>query len=194
MQKAFATYAAKGTQRHALLIGNVELNLISISAKDMKSLTLPNEVAGTVTFNEDGEFNTPVGQIPLSRLLDISNKSFKNGAKDKELLHSLYSLQCPQTSPWKKPFIRLASNHVYNKKTESATVQLYVYFTRLVFELIADPSIKNVVDHIKNVPAQIIPVQAKQTQTPMFKSFTYDASVERDLKFSLPGLNIDITL
>ena len=169
------------------MIGNIEITLISISMKDMKSLTFPNNVAERGTFNEDGEFNTPLGQIPLSRLLDIPNKSFENGTKDKQLLHSLYSLQCPRTSPWNKPFIRLVSNHFYDKKSESVSIQLYVYFTRLIFELIADPSIKNVVDNIKNVPALIVPVQRKEEQIQMFKSFTYDPSVEKELTYSLPG-------
>lgn len=159
-----------------------------ISPTEMKALSKPNNNPNEGLFDDFGEFQTPLGQIPLSRLLNVPNKSFKHNAKDKDLLYSLYTLQCPDSSQWRKPFIRLVSNHHYDKKNESVSIKIFVFFTRLIFELIADPSIKHVIDNIKNVPAHIVPVQTKRPQPKMFKSFVYDRAVEDELKFSLPGL------
>lgn len=139
-------------------------------------------------YNSDGEFRTPAGQIPLSRLEQLPTKSLYGGEKDKILINSLYSLQNPDSSPWGKPFIRLVSSHTYNKKTEVVKVKLFVYFTRLIFELIADPSIKTVVEHLQGIPATIIPVQKKEKHAAIFKSSNNELSRNTDFKYSLPGV------
>lgn len=66
----------------------------------------------------------------------------ENDKRKEDLVNILRALQNPLSSQWKRPFIRVISNHEYNQKAEVLTVYAYVYFTRLIFELIADPAVK----------------------------------------------------
>ena len=134
-------------------------------------------------WDDDGAFSTPEGQIPLIRLYD---HGYEGGDLD-----ALVTLQSPVVSPWKIPFIRVATNHVFeaghsaqdassirkkprknNKGNDSSSssgsdlrekgdavvgtlkVRVYVWFTRLIFELIADNAIKNLMDSLH---APIVP-------------------------------------
>jgi len=157
-------------------MGYVEIHF-NTSPEELVLLTQENAVENEKNnYNSDGEFRTPVGQLPLSRLLVIPLKALRGGHKDKDLINSLYSLQHPDSSPWGKPFIRLVSSHTYDKATETVKLNLFVYFTRLIFELIADPSIKLVVENLQGIPANIIPIQKKKKQATIFKSSNNELS------------------
>jgi hypothetical protein len=63
-------------------------------------------------------------------------------ADERAMVMNLYAYQAPHASQWSRPFLRLVSNHRYNEQTRTLKVRYYLYFTRLIFELIADPTIK----------------------------------------------------
>ena len=142
--------AAKGKSNLARLIGYISLCFVA-EEDVVKGLQAENIVSQGSThpkipwmgFDNDGEFSTPQGQIPISRLVDGAyTENFELSKSDNDILQTLFVYQRPDGSPWKIPFCRFASNHVYNPLTKELKIYIYVYFTRLVFELIADPAIK----------------------------------------------------
>jgi hypothetical protein len=150
---AAAKRAAQGLENYARLMGSVEIQLRDVSNKAYAELTAKHygEIENGVQWDDEGEFNCPRGQIPLSRLLDMEYvKQFKYAdANTKDLVLTLLALQSPLSSAWKRPFIRVLTSDTYNPQSRSCNVVLYVYFTRLLFELIADDAIKFVMTHIR---------------------------------------------
>lgn len=141
------------------------------------------------SFDEYGEFSTPINQIPLSRISYKKAKHFAGGDAAKNLLDAMYSLQCPDSSPWKLPFIRLATSHTYDAHFQTLAITFHVYFTRLIFELISDPSVKTVSTHLQNVPATITPVQKLATSPPLFRSSNMDLYDQLPgYRYSLAGI------
>jgi hypothetical protein len=104
-----------------------------------------------------------------------------------ELLFHLYALQNPSTSNWNIPFIRVFSRHAYTPKTLSLTVNYYVYFSRLTFELISDEAIKVIMEHI-TVTCDIKKCTSKIAQPSMFCKENAELLQLKDFRFSLPGL------
>jgi len=125
-RKEYATNAAKQVDRCARLMGCVTIKMTNMGDEDVMELVEENDV-DDAHFNVDGEFYTPQGQIPLGRIMDRTRQLAKHS---QDIVNHLYALQCPASSQWKLPFIRLLSNHSYNASTESITVKYYVYFTR----------------------------------------------------------------
>lgn len=167
-------------------MGHLKISLISIPLELAQSLTAQKTI-DEGDFDFHGEFATPCGQIPLSRLIDIPLRCLKNRAKERDLLNCLYSLQSPDSSPWKLPLVRLATNHTYDNKCKTMTVYIYVYFTRLIFEMIADPSIKSIIENLHGIPAAIVPIQKKKKHTPIFKPSNQDIYTDSNFKFTIPG-------
>lgn len=150
--ETFATRAAIPTESLAKLMGQFSID-VSATPTDVKELCKALNVTDTA-FSNDGEYSTAFGQIPISRLIDMEHqKKIKivDSCK-KETLNFLFTLQSPNASKWKKPFIRVISNHRYDRHSCILTVKLYIYFTRLIFELIADDTIKHVVARLENKP------------------------------------------
>jgi len=189
-------------------MGHIKLHLVGVDEETMKSLQEGNDIevaVGTdasnssskkkaskqfsrkVKFDDDGEFATPAGQIPLSRMIDFQyNKQISIPAADHALLEILFTYQRPDGSSWKLPFIRCATNHVYDNG--SATVWVYVYFTRLIFELIADPAIKKIISRIEGRPFQVRPTCPRRSSVSMFHSKSKELLKNDLFKFSLAGL------
>jgi hypothetical protein len=174
---------------HSILMGSVNIHLSDCSEELVKELVLENIIDDEIMdeFDDDGEFNTPTGQIPVSRLMDEIEK-FNNN--DRILLKSLFALQSPVSSQWNLPFIRLISNHDYCDISKKLHVKIYIYFTRLIFELIADDAIKCIMDRIENIPARVIEVQKQIPQPILFKSPQAEARHHSlpSYRFSLAGL------
>ena len=205
--KAYGDQWAKGKERGALYMGFVTVNVIHISREEVEALVASHHVENydEEGFDVDGQFPLPHGQIPVTRLLDIMEPTKKQkkqkkktdnepmtmsilDAHERSLLGHVYANQSPQTSQWGKPFIRVISNHVYNEKEGRLTVQLYLYFTRLIFELIADTGMKALVEGMTKA-YEVIPVRVRPPQPVLFKS-TGTAIFEQNgkYKYSLPGL------
>jgi hypothetical protein len=170
------------------------MGYVSIECKNVEIDTLRNMMAGQtddepIHFNDDGEFNTPYGQITLGAVMDYTKDiCFVNEMEANEMIQQLYGLQSPQSSQWGKPFIRLVSNHSYSCKKKTLSIRFYIYFTRLIFELIANEGIKYLMDHMEGIPYNIIRAKAKVRQPIMFKSDDNKMYSSPAYKFSLAGL------
>ena len=204
--KAYGDQSAKGRERGALYMGYVTLHIEHISREEVEALVARHHVENydEEGFDVDGQFPLPHGQIPVTRLLDIAEPTKQQKKQKKErkervcvsmpdvrertLLGHVYANQSPQTSQWRKPFLRVVSNHVYNEKDGRMTVYLYLYFTRLIFELIADTGMKALVEGMTKA-YEVVPVRVRPPQPVLFKS-TGTAIFEQNgkCKFSLPGL------
>jgi len=179
--KSAAEAACKGREHHSRLAGFLSFTLKDVSKEELVALTRPKSVISVQGCDEDGEFSTPMGQIPLSRLLDPLDGD--------ERLAAIWALQSPTSSPWKLPFIRCVSNHQYKESSKGKDngkleIKIYVYLTRSLFELIADPAIKTVMDHIEGFPVERIPVTTSPKQPIMFTK----SALNEDYSFTLPGL------
>eukprot|EP01035_Chromulina_nebulosa_P020616 gene20616-26733_t len=161
--KASANRTALKAENYARLMGYVSVDLYDIKSAKLKSLTVANYFENS-PFNEDGEYITPNGQIPLSRIKKLPKSS------DKKLLAVLYDLQCPSSSPWSQPFIRLISNHSFDKRSSICHIKYFVYFSRLIFELIANDSIKYLMEKIEGIPVLRIPAKSLVSHPKMFES------------------------
>lgn len=196
--KSAAVEATKGRLEVGRKMGHVYLHLNNLSEKDYDTLIQPYNIVDDYMinsgiqekFDQDGEYNTKRGQITLSRIYDLhSSKELQfQSNKDDELFNALYSMQSPQSSVWKRPFIRLISVHKYQSDLGILTLKYFVYFSRLVFELIADKSIKTIMDNIKKPPYQIIPIRNKGIHPKLFESINEDMLLDPDFSFSIPGL------
>ena len=189
--KAAATRAAGDKESFGRYMGNVEINLRGITAKELKTLTNPFKTKRK-WYDNDGEFSTPIrGQIAISRIMDIETtmgKAIYSSKKDEDMLFHLYALQSPQTSNWNKPFIRVVSRNVHNMNTQTLKVEYHIYFSRLLFELISDPAIYFIISNIKNVPVERVSVQTIAPQPQMFASTDRELLNQEEFQFSLPGL------
>ena len=177
--KSGAEAACKGREHHSRLAGFLSFTLDDVSNEELVELTRPKSVISVQGCDADGEFSTPLGQIPLSRLLDPLDGD--------ERLSAIWALQSPTSSPWKLPFIRCVSNHQYKKASKGngkLEIKIYVYLTRSLFELIADPAIKTVMDHIEGFPVERIPVTKSPKQPIMFTK----SPLNEEYSFTLPGL------
>lgn len=102
-------------------------------------------------------------------------------------MHHLYALQAPGTSSWDIPFVRLFSRHRYDHTARTLCVDYYIYFTRLVFELISDEAIKTVMEHI-TVTCDIKRCTSRLAQPSMLRKEGAELLQLKDFRFSLPGL------
>lgn len=182
-KKGAADRAAKGTETIAQYAGCTDIEVQGISVDEMKALVALNNVEDDFG-NEHGEFSTPIGQIPLSRLLELKPNLLHSY---QGVLNSLFTLQCPSSSPWDMPFVRVISNHRYLKKEQTLKLRYYVYYTRLLFEMIADNEIKNLTDCLKRDLIEVIPVKKRPPQPVLFTSAA-DLPQSMDYRFSLAGL------
>ena len=136
--------------------------------------------------SESGEYSTAHGQILVSRLADMTScKTVDIPDKgSKKTLEHLITLLNPASSPWNCPLIRVVSNHSYDDATQKLTVQFYIYFTRLIFELISDPDVMYVMNHLEKKPFNVIPVHKRPEQPVLFRS----TPLESSSRYTLNGL------
>lgn len=176
---------AKSTETLGKLMGRYSID-IPATSESVKELCKAKKEENN-TFNEDGEFSSAFGQIPISRLIDMEDQKKIEivNSNRKETLKSLFTLQNPNSSRWKKPFIRIISNHVYDGHKRILTVKLYIYFTRLIFELIADSTVKHIVEQLEEKPFLVKSLHKRPQQPIMFNSIPVANESER---FSLAGL------
>lgn len=122
--------------------------------------------------------------------------------EDLPLLEHLWSLQNPRSSPWNTPLIRLFTHtspspflgSSVNKgdgaggkgKKVEYTVTFYVYFTRLLFELVADPDIKGLMSRLKALGPVV--ERAKMKQQPEIFRPSKSGPESQETRFSLAGL------
>jgi hypothetical protein len=120
----------------------------------------------------DGEWPSGPGEhIPVSRLMDaVTNKRGKgcpsvtavllsSGQDAAPLILQLYALQSPQCSPWKIPLLRVLSSHTRRLHLgceEAVDLTYFVYASRLLFEMVADDSIK-LITRLLTPPAAVVP-------------------------------------
>lgn len=177
--------AAAGTENLARQMGFIIVDVIS-SPSEVLKLMAKNPVDAEAGFSEDGEYQTPSGQIPVSRLVDMcyTEKIKIPDANTYKSLEYLLMLQNPASSKWKRPFIRVYSSHKYDLPSGKLTVQLDIFFGRLVFELIADPAIHHIINNIQGIPYTVQPVHCRPPQPEMYKSIPMSA----EDRFSLSGL------
>jgi len=178
--KAGANKAARHEEYYGRLMGFVAINVPKVSEDELQALMALNNVYDSEIFSEEGEFKTARGQIPVSRLLDL--------IPDHEVLNAVYALQNPISSPWKVPLIRVVSNHEYDPNKKSLKVQLWLYFSRLIFELIADPAIKTCMDNLQGIPYRVIKATPRKQQPLMFQSTGLEIFEQESYRFSLAGL------
>ena len=175
-----AEAACKGLERHARLAGFIPFRIEGVEPETVKGLVKPRTFLDTsLGFNADGEYTTPHGQILLTQLMDILEEE-----DDVRVSEAIYSLQSPTSSQWQLPFIRCFSNHKYNAAKKSLEVKVYIYFTRTLFLLIADPSIRIIMDHMKGIPVTRVPVNPLPAQPVMFTK----SAVNEAYSYTLPGL------
>jgi hypothetical protein len=77
-----------------------------------------------------------------------------------QFLNHLYALQAPASSPWKIPLLRALSTHKV-LAGDKLQVTYYVYASRLLFELVADPAIQKVMQELKPPAAVTPPIQVR---------------------------------
>ena len=180
--KRAADRAAKGIETIAQFAGSVDVVVEKVTVDDMNKLIAANYIDFEFG-DENGEFSTPIGQIPLSRLLEYQPNLVHS---NQGVLYSLSALQCPSSSPWHMPFVRVFSNHSY-EANRVLHVRFYVYYTRLLFEMIADSEIKNLTDCLQRDLLEVIPVKRRPKQPVLFTSAA-DHQQSADYQFSLAGL------
>jgi hypothetical protein len=136
-------------------------------------------------FSKQGEYPHMGGQVSIARLWRLVEDGKVNvGSEDKKgLLFNMYALQSPVSSVWKKPFIRIITNHHFDFASGTLQIRLHLYFSRLVFCLIADPAVKNVYEHLHSKPVITEPVYSRPAQPAMYTSV--NTAIDR---FSLAGL------
>jgi hypothetical protein len=81
-----------------------------------------------------------------------------------QFLNHLYALQAPASSPWKIPLLRALSTHKV-LAGDKLQVTYYVYASRLLFELVADPAIQKVMEVLKPPAAVTPPIQVRAFET-----------------------------
>ena len=184
-----ANRAAKGIENIGRLMGYVTFECSNVNVAVLKEMMMATTDDESYSFNDDGEFNTPYGQITLGALMDAKDKiEFVDEDEANRMIEHLYGLQSPQSSQWGKPFIRLVSNHSYCQKKKTLSIRFYLYFTRLIFELIANEGVQYLLEKIEGSPYNIIPTKAKVHQPVMFKSDENKMYNTASYKFSLAGL------
>ena len=213
--KSYASSASRQELNAAAkLVGFMYVDIPDVTEDQLYQLVAPsqNQYDGTMSegsaWDADGEFSTPEGQIKLSKIYDQLGMTTDG-------LNAILALQNPGSSPWKIPFIRVATNHEWTASTEgisaqpskskksrkgapsssgskvgSLSVKVYIWFTRLIFELIADDAIKVIIDSLEPLPTVDIKKTVQKPKiAPMFKSDTSNKAYESDtFKFSMPGL------
>ncbi len=190
----YSKTAANSANQVARLVGFLPLILEDVSPQTVAELQAAHFTMGceSILWDDDGAFPTPAGQIPIIRLSDHGYV----GAD----IDALIALQSPISSPWKIPLIRVATNHHFvadSMKKEAAKnglgtlhVHVYVWFTRLIFEMIADPAIKNLMECLHQpgiVPIRDV-VQQKTCDKPMFRSTQSASHDNPSYRYSMAGL------
>jgi hypothetical protein len=125
-------------------------------------------VRGTVIWTDDGEPPTSGGTIPVGKLL---TQVRRGGLVPEEewvfaWLESVQRYIEPDGSPWKTPLMRVVCHPRATNSTnpeDELLIDCHVYFSRLLFYLIADTPLKTVLAHLTppRPPTKALIVPAK---------------------------------
>ncbi|KAM3572300.1 hypothetical protein VYU27_005687 [Nannochloropsis oceanica] len=164
LAKTAAKEAVLGASNEARLIGTVAV-MVQVSPSVLQGLIAAKKVETVTRVFQNpkrkmemswekcsGEFSTPLGQLPLSRLLlALDNDKVRIPIKaHADMLETLWSLQNPQSSPWKRPLLRLCTTltphpsallldgRSSSKEQVNVHITFHVFVGRLIFELIAN--------------------------------------------------------
>ena len=193
--KAGCVRAAKGQENIGLLVGYIdfEINHVSLTDVAMLQTFVPPEELEVV--NVHGEVNSVPAkwckaeekQIFISNMYDLPSECNFPSGREKKVFDALYALQCPDSSPWQKPFLRLLSRYEYSKGR--FVVRFYVYFSRFLFEMISDEAVRTVMENINGLNVRVRKTTQRPMQPPMFTT-SYEAEAEGNtaFQFSLAGL------
>lgn len=199
--KAGCLRAAKGQENIGLLMGYIDFEIHDIAPKDVEMLQTferpDSEINLHPAANIHGEVNSvppkwsrkEQSQIFLSNVYDLPTDCSFPAKGEKKVVDALYALQCPDSSPWKKPFLRLLSRHEYSEGR--LTVRFYIYFSRFVFEMISDEAVRTV---MANINVNDLNVKIRKTierpLQPRLFTTSYDAEAGGNaaFQFSLAGL------
>jgi hypothetical protein len=147
-----ANAAAQATTRaYGRLAGTVCTAVrVPGGAEALRRLTAAHTVVGGGAWDADGECAAPAGTVSLTRLLrwlDAGQAELVPGAPERgtlAVLEALYSLQSPSASHWRRPFVRVVGSlvGVSTAADGGVLIEWLVYVGRLLFELVADESIR----------------------------------------------------
>ncbi len=88
-----------------------------------------------------------------------------------DVINAMYSLQSPQSSPWKFPLARFLSTISLDEAdNRHLDVTYYVYASRLLFELIANPSIHVLMQHLEAVGSVSGPIPIPRKKNVLYLS------------------------
>ena len=196
-----ATRAAKRQEHVARLMGHVSLQLTLSQQRRgydvYKALVAEHVVQGSdelqpgCGFDDNGEYCSVQGVIPASRLgvaLSSTCDGITARAEDLQLLTQVIALQSPGISQWRMPFIRTVVKHRVDPDSRVLSVRIYLYFSRLLFELISDHAVKTIMDNIQGVPVPVEPVTSLPEQPAMYSAPGRSLLQHRDHNFSLAGI------
>lgn len=192
---ASARKAAQGTMSLARLMGTIVLEFVDVTEASFVKIFRdkfgqqlhPSEVLP----DEDGDYpNDPRSHIHLYQLSFMVGKGWitPKSSSSSACLRDLYALQCPSSSQWGKPFIRVRSSHNYNWQNETIEIRYAVYFGRLIFELISDSAIKNIVENLVDIPGNASQIQELKHRPEIFSRADAELLQLPKYRFSLAGL------
>ncbi len=145
----------------------------------------------------DGEWSCAMNEhVPVSRLIDLIHNNdatriqiVRSGINDvrgeednnndddsnhtviRNIVNAMYSLQSPQSSPWKCPMARFLSTISLDETDNThLDVTYYVYASRLLFELIANPSIHILMQHLEAVGTVSGPIPIPRKKNVLYLS------------------------
>lgn len=164
-----------------------------------------------ICFDQDGEYFTQAGRLTVSRIMDLQREKLRNKlgfggfflnksrpnqkievdceieCDDSRLLSDLYALQSPQSSPWGRPLGRPIASHEYDASKKTLHVRFHIYFSRLVFELIADDAVRRILERVTmSLSLRVIPKKSRPPQPQLFT--TSEAKKNPHFRWSLAGL------
>lgn len=192
---ASARKAAKSQTNLGRLMGSIDLSFSRVS-RDSFSQLFKRKGNGPFSshsprYDEDGEYSTdPASHIPLTLLntLVTTNKIIPASDNTAESLQCLLSLQCPASSQWDLPFIRVRSSHWFDESRFGLRIRYAVYFGRLIFELISDGAIKHIVENFISVPCIVSALEQTKNHVHMFSKADSELLQLPSYRFSLAGL------
>lgn len=205
--------AARGVMPVFRLVGSVALEIVVKKQGALQRLDGPVKPTSVIrssdgihqTWDGEGEPGNDCGLIPINRLYLGSCKGELECRQGPQLLEGMYALAIPD-SPWKQPLARVIIPGAQQKEQRPAkkgqrskrpkegegevvVLTAFVYVSRLLFELIACPHIKHVLDHLTPPRPVHRPLLTRPTYPPCFKShITKQHARDPRYPFSLAGL------
>jgi len=110
------------------LVGFIRLSIKTDFPEELWSAVQQSRVYAKRGFDDDGEYPTKAGvHIPITRVMDmIYSKDAElvgklEGNEGYQMLQTIYSLQAPQSCPWKRPMLRTLSYYYVHPSKNSVS-------------------------------------------------------------------------